>query len=1089
MHFKLKKVAACLALSLVCMAANAQKTITGNVKDAAGEPLIGVTIQVANGVGTVTDLDGNFVLKDMKKGQKLKISYVGYQPQTVSVGDKNSLAIVLKEDNKTLDELVVVGYGTMKKSDLTGSVASVNSDKLTSRGSTNLSEALQGSVPGVNVTMSSSRPGGKISMQIRGQGSINKQASPLYVIDGVVSGSMDFLNPEDIDRIDVLKDASSTAIYGSRAAAGVVIITTKGSKGADKASRPVISYDGYYGVKKVVRMPDFMDADQFMDFRFARYTTLDGKKYEGSSRKGVDAEGHPHYIITDGDLASAFLMRNGGTSYKDSKIYEMMMDRSFNGYDWKDYVTRTASQQNHFISVSGASDKVNYRLGLGYQDEGNVFKENDYKRYNIKGSFDAKLSKVFEAGISMNMAYSLTHNFCTDGSISPYVAAFYFNPFVPAYDENGNLYTNPGSKAVFDSPSQFTSSVNPLIDLFDKNDKNDQRDFNILGNIYLRANITKDLKVTTTFSPNYYHGRNGVFFATGVNDNNPNGSQYYMSKGTNMGSISNSERFDWTWDNQIDYHLQLGDHSLNAMGLFSLYRTNKETSSLEGKGVSDDLLTYYALGKASGDKNIGSSYTESSLVSAAARLNYSYMGKYMATATLRADGSSRFAKGNKWGWFPSFAAAWRMSEEEFLKSQRDWLDNLKLRLSYGITGNNNVGDYVTMGSAAGPNYVVLDGEEVQGYYPNGLINKALIWEKVKEFDLGFDLGALRHINLTFDFYNRLSDGQIMNRTVCLETGESSTTFNVGSVQNRGIEIGANFNVLRTKDLQWDVNVNFARNWNKIKELSNGKVDEVAHNWFIGEPLNVLRGFTHTDVITDKGVTMHTKNGDKHYTLKEFYEKYGKAYKWYEGQIAVNDYNDDGKITDDDKVIFGATDPRWTGSLSTSVSYKNFDFSILFYTKSGMWSRSYIHDRYMKWSDRGNAHMAIDYYIPKGAPVINHQTGEIELAQETHYGAYPYPNNSDTSAGGYFAEKGKAKEENYTYQKTSFTKVKNITLGYTFDRNLIKRIGINHLRVYMNILNPFCFTKYKGFDPEWAGAKLQDGGPASVTYQFGVNLKF
>lgn len=525
------------------------------------------------------------------------------------------------------------------------------------------------------------------------------------------------------------------------------------------------------------------------------------------------------------------------------------------------------------------------------------------------------------------------------------------------------------------------------------------------------------------------------------------------------------------------------------MGLFSIYRSDKEIYRLKGFGISDDMLSFHALDKASGDKEIASSYTASTLVSGALRLNYSYKGKYMATATARADGSSRFAEGNRWGWFPSVALAWRMSEESFLKGTH-WLDNLKLRLSYGVTGNNNVDDYVTIATASGPSYVVLGGSEIQGYYPNGLVNTGLIWEKVKEFDLGLDFSVLSNrINLTADFYHRLSDGQIMDRIVPVETGETKATFNVGSVRNTGIELGMQFGIIRSKDFIWDLSVNYSRNWNKILELSNGKVDEIASNRFIGEPLNVLRDYIHTDVITDKGVTMHTKDGDIHYTLQELYAKYGSKYKWYEGQIAVNDWNNDGKITDEDKRIYGCTDPKWVGSLSSNMYYKGFDFSVMIYTKQGQWARSYFHDKYMKWSDRGNQHMAMDFYIPKGAPVIDHTTGDIVYATETHYGEYPYPNNSDTSAGGYFSDKGSAKGEGFQYQKTSFVKVKNICLGYTFPKKWITKAGLQHLRLYINVLNPFCFTDYDGFDPEWANAKLTDGGPASVTYQIGANIKF
>lgn len=1064
-------------------------SLTGTVIDVNGEPIIGASIKLkGTTLGTMTDFDGRFTLSNVPHDAILQISYIGYEGLEVSVKGQKTLKITLREDTQALDEVVVVGYGTMKKSDLTGAVGSVSSDKLTARGATRVEDALQGSVPGVNITQSNSRAGGSFSMQIRGQASINKQASPLYVIDGIVCSSMDFLNPEDIERIDILKDASSTAIYGSRASAGVIMITTKGAKGAGKAQRVSVSYDGYYGVRKIARMPDFMNAQQFIDYRLARYTTLTSESFEGSSRKGVDANGVPHYQIKQADLETAFLKRNEGSDYRDSKIYELMMSGS-DGYDWTDLVTRTGWQQNHFISANGATENITFRVGAGYQGEGNVFQHNDYSRYNLKGALDGKISKVFEAGFAVNMAYTVQEDFSTNATYSPYENAFAFNAFVAPYDANGNIINNPGSKDAFESSGQFTSTVSPLNDLVDKNYTNQTRKFHVFGNVYLRAHIMKGLQFTSTFSPNFYHGRQGMFNSTGVNDRNPFGSSYYQVNGTNSAEVETTDRLDWTWDNQIDFSRTLGDHTFGAMGLFSLYRSDKEIYNLKGFSISDDRLSFHALDKASGDKEIASSYTESSLVSGALRLNYGYQGKYMATLTARADGSSRFAKGNRWGWFPSAALAWRASEESFLKGQ-EWLDNLKLRLSYGVTGNNNVGDYVTVATASGPSYVVLDGSEVQGYYPNGLVNTGLLWEKVKEFDLGVDFAVLNsRISLTADYYHRLSDGQIMDRIVPIETGETKTTFNVGSVRNTGIELGLQLGVVRTREFTWDVSMNFSRNWNKILELSNGKTDEVASNRFIGKPLNVLRDYTHTAVITDKGVTMHTKDGDIHYTLQELYAKYGAKYKWYEGQVAVNDWNNDGKISDEDKQIYGCTDPKWIGSLSSNMYYKGFDLSFNIYTKQGHWTRSYFHDKYMKWSDRGNQHLAMDFYIPKGAPVIDHTTGDIVAATETHYGKYPYPNNSDTSAGGYFSDKGSAKGEGFQYQKASFVKVKNICLGYTFPKAWIQQAGLQHLRLYVNVLNPFCFTDYDGFDPEWASAKLTDGGPSSVTYQVGVNLKF
>lgn len=1089
-HFT--KFALMLILGMGLAQAATAQIVGGGIKDAQGQPVIGASVTVdGTTLGVTSEVDGHFQLNvpDAKKNV-LTVSFIGYATQSIPINGRTHIDIVLQEDALALEDVVVVGYGTMKKSDVTGSVSSVSAADIAAKGSTRLEEALMGAVPGAVVTQTNSRAGdGGFKIQIRGQASINNAPSnPLYVIDGIVSSSMDYLNPEDIERIDVLKDASSTAIYGSRASAGVVMITTKGGKSAVGASNATVTYDGYYGIRKVARVPNFMNASEFMNFRFQRFTTLTDDKYEGSKYPGVDADGVPHYTITEGNLESAFLKRIGGVDYKDSKLYELYMS-GFQGYDWLDAITRTAAQQNHFLSVNGASDKVNYRLGFGYQSEENVMKENDYHRFNVKGQFDAKISKVFEAGMSMNMAYTVDDQFITDKSYSPYVNALYFNPFVSPYDENGKLYKNPGAKAAFGSEAQFTSTVNPLIDLFDKNYSDQDRKFHVFGNIYLRANLYDGLKFTTTLSPTFYHGRTAQFYAKGITDDNPDGSQYYSSKKTNRGYIENTDRFDWTWDNQIDYNKTWGDHSFNAMALFSMTQNTKESSSLEGQEIADDRLTYNALNKAAGTKNLNSSYTESSMVSFAARLNYSYKGKYMATVTMRADGSSRFAEGNRWGYFPSAAVAWRMSEEGFLKNA-DWLNNLKLRLSYGVTGNNNVNDYVTHNTAGGPSYGVLDGQEVLGFYPNGVVNPLLIWEKIKEFDFGVDFGALdNRIVLTADVYRRLSDGQIMKRSIPHETGETETMFNVGSVRNAGIEIGLNLGVVRTKNFTWDLGINYSRNWNKILELSNGKVDEPASNRFIGERLNVLRDYTHTDVITDKGVTMHTKDGDIHYTLKELFEKYGSKYRWYEGQMAVNDWNNDGKIDDDDKQIYGCTDPKWVGSLTSSMSFKGFDFSFMIYTKQGQWSKSPFHDgKYMKWSDRGNQHIAMDYYIPKGAPIIG-PDGNITTATETHYGKYPYPNNSDTKAGGYFSDKGSAKGQNYQYHDTSFVKVKNICLGYTFPKAWMQKIHVKSLRVYLNVINPFCWTDYEGFDPEWASADLANGGLASVTYQIGANLKF
>lgn len=1057
-----------LLLQTFAFAQNRQ--ITGIVTDNGGEPIIGANVLVEGSTnGVITDLDGKFRLQNVPGNAKLQISFIGYITRTVSLGNQNHISVTLIEDAQTLDEVVVVGYGTMKKNDVTGALSSVSAEKLAARGSVRLEDALQGSVPGVNITQSNSRANGSFDIKIRGQASINNSNGPLYVVDGMVVSSIDFLNPEDIERVDVLKDASSTAIYGSRASEGVILITTKGAGAGQSKAQPVeISYDGYYGIRKVARMPEFMDAREWMNYRFQRYTL-------GT----VNEDGTVNYTISDSNLQSVF---QNGSDWQGSTLMQRYLDNET--YDWSQYVLRTAAQQNHFISATGATEKTSYRLGLGYQSEENVFKNNDYHRFNIKGSFDSKLNKVVEVGMSANLVHDIQDDWITStsSSYSPYNNAFWMAPVVSPFLEDGSLAPIPGKVGTM----SLTSTPSPLVDFAIDAYDNETRKFHVFGNAYLRFNIIDGLKFTTTFSPNYYHGRQGIFYGTGVSDEYPLGTAYYQNQKHNQASVVNTERLDWTWDNQINYNKTWGEHSLNAMGLFSLYSSNRETYTQTVNDISDDKLSYHNMEAGSGTKTIKSTYTESSLVSAAARVNYTYKDRYMVTATARADGSSRFIKDKRWGWFPSAAVAWRMSQEDFLKDV-NWLDNLKLRLSYGITGNNNVGDYATSSSASGPSYAVIGGQEVQGYYPNGLIDQYLIWEKIKEFDFGVDFGVFQNrIGLTADFYRRVSDGQIMDATVPIETGEKEITTNIGCVRNTGIELGLNLGVIRNKNFTWDVNIAFARNWSKITELPNG--DDVDNNWFIGERLNVLRGYTGAGVITADGITMKTKDGDRHYTLQEVYDTFGpngQGLKWYEGQYAVNDWNNDGKINDEDKQIYGCTDPTWTGSLSSTMTYKGFDFSFMLYTKQGQWSRSYFHEQYMNYGDRGRQKMSFDYYIPAGTPVLDPTTGEVTTLTEARMGSHPYPNNTDNTGGGYHNSSSDA----VRYHKTSFVKVKNITLGYTFPKEWMSKLFVKHLRLYVNVINPFCFTNYEGFDPEWASANLTNGGPASVTYQIGANIKF
>lgn len=771
---------------------------------------------------------------------------------------------------------------------------------------------------------------------------MNSDSGPLYVVDGVVTSDIQFLNPQDIERVDILKDASSTAIYGSRATEGVVMVTTKSAKSA-KGRKPTINYDGYYGVSKIARMPDFMDGIEFMQYRYSRFLTT------------ADANvAQPSYLLSDTNRMKALVTNS-------EPVTAMLANGE--GYNWRDYVTQTGQQQNHFLTVSGAGENVSYHFGAGYQQQEGIFKKDLENRFNIKGAVDAKINDVFSAGISFNMA----NTYQDQGSDNAVKNAFLFNPYCIPYDADGEPYLQPGAKVALETDGKgdtaFSSTISPIVDM--DNTTYETRKWHVLGNLYLEARPIKGLTLKTTFSPSYYHGRTGLFENANTQSLNSSGKETHAS-------IDQSEYFRWTWDNQVNYAIDLGDHSINAMGLFSMDSYNNETTFMEAYNVTDGT-TWYNMGTGTDDKLMTSSYTENSMISYALRLNYSYKGKYLFTGTVRWDGSSRFASGNRWGSFPSLAVAWRMSDEEWLR--RDWLSNLKLRLSFGVTGNNNVGDYAT---AVMPS--------TRYYYAFG------------------------------------------------------------------------------------------------------------NEWFIGEPVNVIYNYDWTGIVSDRDMTVPNNQAAKDngfqpgQTVKEA-DYYYKVYGWNEGMPIIADLDGNGKITDDDKRILGHIDPSWTGSITTNLRYKNWDFSMSVYTKQNYMVQSPFMTQYFNYKDRGLSHYDFDYYIPAGAPVLN-DDGTEGIQETTHYGKYPFPNNTTTSQGtGSYFGNSSTSTRLYDLVDASYWKIKNISLGYTFPDKWMRKIGVSYLRLYANVTNPFVFTDYKGFDPEWADADLNLGGPSTVTYQFGINLKF
>ena len=1087
-NLKTFRLALTLVLSLIVGTVSAQ-TVSGNVVDETGEAVIGATVmEKGTKNATVTDFDGNFTI-NMGDGKVLVISYIGMQTQEVNVAGKSSVNVVLKEDATTLQDVVVVGYGTMKKTDLTGSVSSVNTEQLNAKGAPSVLGNLQGSNPGVNITQSSGR-GGSYNIEIRGKSSINSSTTPLYVVDGVMCDDIDWLNPQDIERIDILKDASSTAIYGSRATAGVVMVTTKGGTTVKRDQKPTISYDGYYGWSKKVRMPDFMDGQEFYQYRFFKF-----QSYAGNLATTETAmSSHPVYQIGGSILEQCLLRENVGSG--NYKMKEMLANG--NTYDWPDMVTQNGSQQNHYLAVSGGGESINYHFGVGYNQEKGIYKGDDQNRINFKGSVDAKINSVISAGFSVNGART-RQEYANDAAIQH---AYRMNPYMTPYNSEGVLNEKPGNYQALGTTSsyQFSDQANPLLVMQSTNKQRET--WRVLGNFYLKFDIIKGLDFKTTFSPSYTNYREGYFEGY----KNPDTDNFYdTSLSTNATNLTNNRNFSWTWDNIINYNTTIADdHSLGLMALFSSQASNTEKSYWAATGVMDGTDWWnMGTGTYNADDSY-TSYTENSMISYAFRLNYSYKSRYLLTATVRRDGSSKFTKDNRWGTFPSVALAWRASEEAFLQKV-NWLSNLKLRLSYGVTGNNDgIGNYATQQSVSGPVFYPFGPDYLNGFYPSSIVNKDLKWETSTEYNAGIDFGFLGgRINGSVDVYQKTSKDLLYSVALPLESGGGTMVTNIGSVRNTGVEVALTTVNVETKDWHWETTFTFAANKNKVREI-NGTGDRVLSSGittgslFVGSSVNNTYAYEWGGVVTDRDMTVPNNAAATNAgltpgsTMKE-YDYYYKVYGLTEGQPYVVDQNGDGNIDQDDRVV-KSMDPKWTGSFTSNLTWKNWDFSFSLYAKVGykVYS-SFLTSDILGLNDRGRQKLAMDWYIPAGTLLdcdgVNEDGTYInpKYQEVTHYGGYPFPNNGGSNSGvGRQADFWNVAKG---ISDASFLKVKNITLGYTFEKNFLNKFGCKHLRLYATVTNPFVITSYKGFDPEWAGAGVKQDGPSTINYQVGASIKF
>lgn len=959
----------------------AQTTISGTVQDEKGEGLIGVNILIKkSSVGTITDMDGRFSVK-ASENDVLHVSAIGYVTADITVGKQKNLLITLKEDSETLDEVVVIGYGTVKKKDLTGSVKTMDNKLLKASGQNSTLGALRGQSAGVNVTQNNGKLGTGYTIQIRGMNSINKESAPLCVIDGVIGGDINAINPADIERVDILKDVSATAIYGSRGANGVIIVTTRGGQ----SGRTTVTYDGTVGFTTPTNLPEMFN----------------GPEYVAYAKEAI----------------------NGGSNHNPFIGREKENADNGNYTDWMDYTLRNGFQTTHSIGMTGGNEKEKHIMSVGYVNQTGNIKGEDLERFTVKLGIEGK-SGDFTLGLSAYARYSNINNGATEALRS----ALRLRPIASPNDADGNRQFFVQDYR----PERFT---NPLYDA--ENEVQNNRQVNGYANFFIDYKIMDGFTVRSTFSPYVYADRFGYSADTFTKTN----------KGSNKpkANLTNNNGYSYAWDNTINYAKVVNKiHSFNAMLGSSTYESQWEHSYIEVKNLPFNSQ-WHNIGSAGDEVKRESWEGNEKLVSFMARFNYSYKDKYLMTFTGRTDGSSKLAEGNKWGFFPSAALAWRITSEDFMKDNA-LINDLKLRVSYGESGNNAVGPYATQ---LGTSNTVYDfgGTNANGQYINRIKNDKLGWEKSKEINLGLDFSILNgRISGNIELYDKKNTDIILSQRIPQTNGfDNIGAVNVGATRNRGVEIGLNTVNIRSKEFSWTTSLSFATNKNEITEIFGDNKDYPDQKLFIGQPALV-----HYD---------YAWNGI--WQLNEAAEaaKYGLL----PGAVKEVDQDNSGTMTPDkDRVIIGNPFPDWTGSITNTFAYKDMDLSFFIYTRQGE----------MKWS---KFHTELQ----------NEYLGEINQLK-VDYWTPENPSNTFYRPGFNSGNKNLL-----CYKKTSFVRVGHITLGYNLPNKWLKSCGITKMRVYATAVNPILFTNYTGLDPEFGANAVNTAGntgaDATATYNSGVSV--
>ena len=1022
-HGRIRLTHAGIGTRLVCMLAcflllfetataqSGSKTITvkGIVKGANGAPLSGVSIVTkGNDKATVTQADGSFTIS-VPANSTLVVSHVGYGTQEITTRENDLLdvSLTLTAGKVDMDEVVVVGYGTRRKSELTGSVVSVNEQSIKDIPTQSLASALQGRAAGVDIQKQggNSKPGAGVSILIRGARSVRASNAPLIVVDGIpFGGNFNDLNQDDITSVEILKDASSTAIYGSRGANGVLLVSTR----RGKTGKPVVSYSGYAGASRPIGEYKLMNAQEFGELKkWARYF-------------GVWTTANPP--------AKKYSSPNDPLLISEAFSSEELEGLKGAGTNWQKLVYKTGFVTNHQLGVSGGTEQTQYAISGGYFKETGIFPGQEFERFTVKLSVDQQLSKMFKVGLSSLNNFSTT----LGEGFNPMAQAMRASPLVGPYDADGKLRNDfvPGSQS---------QVWNPLADFLPGAKSERKRRLGTFTTAYLEANLgqwVKGLKYRLN---------------AGTEIRSENYGNFYASKTTNnMGGQSSSENrtsngTNWTLENLLTYdNIFFDKHKINFTGLFSAQQDKSNNTGFSNKDLVADYLEYY--NPEYGFNLVGEGgYSEWGLVSYMGRLNYVYDDRYLLTLTLRSDGSSRLAKGNKWEMFPSVAAAWNIHNEKFFKV--DAINSLRLRASYGRVGNASISPYGTVPRLG--SVVYNYGESlVRGFYQTTVGNNTLTWEYTSTAELGLDFGLLNNrIAGNINVYKAWTDKLLLPKNLPPTNGiEDAVLTNVGKTENQGIELQVSAAIIAPKgrnSFGWTTDLNFSINRGKITQLADGILQDIGNNWFVGQPIGVFYNYRKT------GIWQNTKD-DSLEAVRLGLTTTGSSSVI--GDIRVADLNNDGKITDADREIVGTTQPDWIGGMTNRFSYGGFDLTVVAFARWGAMMNSSLHGGGFLNTFQGTYNnIKTRYWTPENGEKV-----------------YPKPN---------FGRQNPTNLALLGYFDGSFLKIRTITLGYTVPPAFLKKLGARSIRFYATAEDPFIlFSPFRNH--EFGGLDPESGGSAS-----------